>query len=54
MQGIQTRISLAEGNECTITINVISTELLALLVLSKLKETARRLNVGSEIEYRDE
>jgi retinol dehydrogenase-12 len=36
---------MAEGNEVTITINVLSTELLALLVLPKLKETAKRFGV---------
>jgi retinol dehydrogenase-12 len=34
-----------EGNESTITINVISTELLDFLVLPKLRETAVKYNV---------
>jgi retinol dehydrogenase-12 len=34
-----------EGNESTITVNVISTELLAFLVLPKLRETAVKYNV---------
>ena len=33
------------GNESTITVNVVSTFLLALLVLPKLQETARLFNV---------
>ena len=39
------KFKLAEGDESTITTNVISTELLALLVLPKLKETATRYGV---------
>lgn len=35
---------LSEGNESTITTNVISTFLLAFLLLPKLKETANRFN----------
>lgn len=35
---------LMEDNESTITVNVVSTFLLALLVLPKLKETAQRYN----------
>jgi NAD(P)-dependent dehydrogenase (short-subunit alcohol dehydrogenase family) len=34
-----------EGNESTITVNVISTELLAFMVLPKLRETALKYNV---------
>ncbi|MCJ1394881.1 hypothetical protein MMC18_007761 [Xylographa bjoerkii] len=37
--------SLAEGNESSITVNVISTLLLALLILPKLQETATKFNV---------
>lgn len=36
---------IEEDNESTITINVVSTFLMALLVLPKLKETAARFNV---------
>ncbi|KAK5139545.1 hypothetical protein LTR04_003493 [Oleoguttula sp. CCFEE 6159] len=36
---------LVEGNEATITTNVVSTFLLAFLVLPKLKETAQKFNV---------
>lgn len=36
---------LGEGYESTLTVNVISTFLLALLVLSKLRETGRKHNV---------
>ncbi|MCJ1231920.1 hypothetical protein MMC12_008599 [Toensbergia leucococca] len=39
------RYSITEGNESTITTNVISTFLLALLVLPKLRETATKFNV---------
>ncbi|KEF53342.1 uncharacterized protein A1O9_10317 [Exophiala aquamarina CBS 119918] len=43
--GIATRYwSMAEGHERTITVNVISTFLLALLLLPKLKLTAKRFN----------
>lgn len=43
--GIMTvRKRMAEGHESTITVNVISTFLLALLMLPKLKDTARKLN----------
>jgi len=43
--GIQkTTFTMAEGNETTITVNVVSTYLLALLLLPKLKDTARRFN----------
>ena len=38
------KYSLAEGHERTITINVISTFLLALLLLPKLKSTAKQFN----------
>lgn len=48
----------AAGNESTITVNVVSTFLLALLVLPKLQETARKFNVvpnltivSSEVHY---
>lgn len=40
---------LAEGHESTITVNVISTFLLALLLLPKLKETGRRLGRPSTL-----
>jgi len=57
--GIATQAyNLAEGNEATITTNVISTYLLALLVLPKLKETAAKYNkqtyltiVSSEVHF---
>lgn len=57
--GIATQnFNLAEGNEATITTNVISTYLLALLVLPKLKETAAKFNrqtyltiVSSEVHF---
>jgi NAD(P)-dependent dehydrogenase (short-subunit alcohol dehydrogenase family) len=39
------KFRLVEGNETTITTNVISTELLALLILPKLRETAARYGV---------
>jgi retinol dehydrogenase-12 len=43
--GISTRkFELTEGNESTITTNVVSTFLLALLLLPKLKETAAKFN----------
>ena len=52
------RFQLAEGHESTITVNVISTFLLALLVLPKLKETASKFNtrphlsiVSSEVHF---
>lgn len=40
---------LAEGHESTITVNVISTFLLALLMLPKLKETAQRHNKNTTL-----
>lgn len=50
--------ALAEGHETTVTTNVISTFLLALLLLPRLKETARRTNtlthltiVSSEVHF---
>lgn len=57
--GVTTRqFSMAEEDETTITINVVSTFLLALLVLPKLKETAKRFNtrpnlaiVSSEVHF---
>ncbi|KAJ4303289.1 hypothetical protein N0V90_002182 [Kalmusia sp. IMI 367209] len=57
--GISTmKYELVEGHESTITTNVISTFLLALLLLPKLKESARRFNiqphltiVSSEVHY---
>jgi retinol dehydrogenase 12 len=60
--GIATQdFNLAEGNEATITTNVISTYLLALLVLPKLKETAAKFNkqtyltiVSSEVHFMTE
>lgn len=39
------RYSMTEDNESTITVNVVSTFLLAFLMLPKLKETARKFNV---------
>jgi NAD(P)-dependent dehydrogenase (short-subunit alcohol dehydrogenase family) len=43
--GIATRTySLAEDNERTITVNVVSTFLLAFLMFPKLKETAQKFN----------
>jgi retinol dehydrogenase-12 len=43
--GISTReYTLAEDNESTITVNVVSTFLLALLMLPKLKETAAKFS----------
>jgi retinol dehydrogenase 12 len=39
------KYSLAEDNESTITVNVVSTFLLALLLLPKLRETAQKYNV---------
>lgn len=44
-----TKHSTAEGHELTITINVISTFLLALLMVPKLKETAQKFNVKPRI-----
>lgn len=42
--GVEARTKrVVEGHEVTITVNVISTFLLALLMLPKLKETARRM-----------
>lgn len=38
------RATLAEGYECTITVNVISTFLMALLLLPTLRRTASRFN----------
>jgi len=50
--------NLAEGNEATITVNVVSTYLLALLCLPRLKETAQQNNkqtysviVSSEVHF---
>jgi retinol dehydrogenase-12 len=44
--GIATRIyRKAEDNESTITVNVVSTFLLALMILPKLRETAAQYNV---------
>jgi NAD(P)-dependent dehydrogenase (short-subunit alcohol dehydrogenase family) len=44
--GIATpKFELCEGNESTITVNVISTFLMALLLLPKLRETAEKFNV---------
>ncbi|OCK79562.1 short-chain dehydrogenase/reductase [Lepidopterella palustris CBS 459.81] len=39
-----TKFGTAEGDETTVTVNVISTFLLALLALPKMKETARQFN----------
>jgi NAD(P)-dependent dehydrogenase (short-subunit alcohol dehydrogenase family) len=41
--------SISEGYERTITVNVISTFLLALLLLPKLKSTARQFNIEPRI-----
>jgi retinol dehydrogenase 12 len=50
--GISTReFRLAEDNESTITTNVVSTFLLALLLLPKLKETAARFNVTPHLVF---
>ena len=44
--GIATdKFQLMEGHESTITVNVISTFLLALLMLPKLKETSKKYNI---------
>jgi retinol dehydrogenase-12 len=44
--GISTsKFELVEDNESTITVNVISTFLLAHLLVPKLKETARKYNI---------
>jgi len=44
--GIATKYwSMAEGHERTITVNVISTFLLALLLLPKLKATSKKFNI---------
>ena len=37
--------AMSEDNESTLTVNVVSTFLLAMLMLPKLKETARKFNV---------
>ncbi|EIM87345.1 NAD-P-binding protein [Stereum hirsutum FP-91666 SS1] len=42
---VKVKFELEEGNEATITTNVISTTLLALLVLPKLRETAEKFGV---------
>ncbi len=45
-QGISTSsFKTMEGNESTVTVNVISTFLLALLILPKLQESAQRFNI---------
>jgi len=57
--GIQkTMFTMCEDSETTITVNVVSTFLLALLLLPKLKDTARRFNtqphlviVSSEVHF---
>jgi retinol dehydrogenase 12 len=55
---LMSTFTMAEDNETTITVNVVSTFLLALLLLPKLKETARRFNtqphlviVSSEVHF---
>lgn len=49
--GIATReYRVAEDNESTITVNVVSTFLLALMILPKLRETATRYNVTPHLE----
>jgi len=40
-----TEFSLSEGNETTLTINVLSTFLLALLLLPKMRESAAKFNI---------
>ncbi|KAK5143753.1 hypothetical protein LTR04_001780 [Oleoguttula sp. CCFEE 6159] len=50
--GIATRdFRLVQGNESTITTNVVSTFLLALLILPKLKETAQRFNINPNLTF---
>ncbi|KIW67798.1 hypothetical protein PV04_07025 [Phialophora macrospora] len=44
-----TKYSQAEGHERTITVNVVSTFLLALLLLPKLKATARQFNTSPRL-----
>lgn len=43
------KFRMVEGNESTITTNVISTELLGLLVLPRLRETTREFGVVSRL-----
>lgn len=43
--------SMSEDNESQITVNVISTFLLALMILPKLKETAMKLNVQPHLSF---
>lgn len=52
------KFAMAEDNEATITVNVTSTFLLALLMLPKLRETARKFEtlphlavVSSEVHF---
>ncbi|KAI0124021.1 putative short-chain dehydrogenase/reductase family protein [Xylariales sp. AK1849] len=42
---------LAEGNECTITVNVVSAMLLGLLLLPKLRETSARLSKETVLTF---
>ena len=42
---VASSFSMAEDNESTITVNVVSTFLLALMILPKLRETATKYNV---------
>jgi NAD(P)-dependent dehydrogenase (short-subunit alcohol dehydrogenase family) len=57
--GISTnKFTVVEGNESTVTVNVVSTFLLALLMLPKLQETGRKHNtipnlaiVSSEVHF---
>lgn len=42
---VKTKFEVEEGDEATITTNVISTTLLVLLLLPKLRETAERFGV---------
>ncbi|KAF2713326.1 NAD(P)-binding protein [Pleomassaria siparia CBS 279.74] len=55
---LTTNFSLAEDNESIITTNVVSTTMLALLVLPKLRQTAEEFNIrtrlsfnGSDLQY---
>ncbi|RYP18279.1 hypothetical protein DL765_003999 [Monosporascus sp. GIB2] len=43
--------SIAEDNESTITVNVVSTMLLALLLLPKLRETSQRLDKTAVLTF---
>ena len=48
--GIQTKkFAMSEGLECTLTVNVISTFLMAILVLPKLQETAKTYGTDTNL-----